>query len=996
MVAVDPPDDSAGASAGPFSVLSWSGSSAAAVRRAKADVSAVRRNLETAWDTFQTGDLSAAEGLLNPLPKDIEQLIGQGSQCEREKGAGAAGVPPRLELDLLFGAVQTLLGRCRECLHRQPEAVETFKKAVAAYQRTPLHVLLDDPASSVGSPVTMSDIRDFGLALQGAGPDPSAPPATILGCLEHARALGDSDPDLLLRLGLSRQERGALEEAESLLHDAAMASPQCPFRIKAWAEALAALGRTSEAAKQMNEAARMLWIDLPPESIRLFRRCVELDGGAIAYRCALAFILCTTGQEAEAREVLREVEALGSADPLVVGIKAGILGATEGPEHELPLLYAAVSQKPEWAWAWGELATVLRRLDRSDEIQSLLDGTRRDFPALPAATWAAPVRGQLLAGLGRYDEAERVLQEAAYQTPAIVHPHTAWVVWIDLLRERGKHLAAADALSGLHAVPFGRAWVAGREASVRHQSGQANEAIRLADNSLARFPDHAMLKAVKGQVLAETKEYEAAVPLLKSAIALLRIETLPDPELKGCLTCLAQAMAAGEPAGYTEALSVAEEAVSLSPRSVYARWIKADLLRRLGQNDQAVAAADKVLEIDPDNHWAWATKGESLRCLDRLPEALEALYKALDIEPDYPWAMATRGQVFRTLGRNTEAIEDLSRATRSDGSMAWAYWELAQALASLKRYPESLEAAESAIHLCADASSYATKAGLLLDAGDHLAALEAIQRALVMEEGASWLLCIKAQICFMAGEFDRAAEIADQAIRAQPPEPAAYEIKGRCIDYANHANPAEALEYLREARRLNPGDLVLRTELANVLFSCGRRDEAATVYEEIVQDARQAATTAENLHCVGWSQYRLGRNQSALQMLGESLSLDPDSPCARFDFALTLLGSGRTRRSKQEYERGLSLVRKLELLARRLPLVIALNDIIDDGLTSARVETYPDDVSRPGQGDDADRAANRSTEAAQVRLWPGFTGPRNSSYWSRSFPNPMHAGGFAN
>ncbi len=133
-----------------------------------------------------------------------------------------------------------------------------------------------------------------------------------------------------------------------------------------------------------------------------------------------------------------------------------------------------------------------------------------------------------------------------------------------------------------------------------------------------------------------------------------------------------------------------------------------------------------------------------------------------------------------------------------------------------------------------------------------------------------------------------------------------------------------ALERLREAARLAPGDYRLYKVRGDVLMSFRRNEEAVAAY-------REAAARAPDALDVQWALWalldRMGAQRQAIESLQEIVRLDPDNPLAHLRLARALSQADRLEDAALSYRRAVEL--EPDHPALRLQLARALFDILD-------------------------------------------------------------------
>ena len=128
-----------------------------------------------------------------------------------------------------------------------------------------------------------------------------------------------------------------------------------------------------------------------------------------------------------------------------------------------------------------------------------------------------------------------------------------------------------------------------------------------------------------GQALTWLGQYDAAEDVLRQAI-------LADSRLPGPLLALAEAKA--EKGEVHEAIELLRRLTALLPQDVTLYVRIADLLREIGQSEEALALYDVAIGIRPSYAPAHFNKGVALHALGRLEDAMISYRKAHE---DGPW-----------------------------------------------------------------------------------------------------------------------------------------------------------------------------------------------------------------------------------------------------------------------------------------------------------------------------------------------------------------------
>ncbi|TCZ76303.1 tetratricopeptide repeat protein [Paenibacillus albiflavus] len=126
----------------------------------------------------------------------------------------------------------------------------------------------------------------------------------------------------------------------------------------------------------------------------------------------------------------------------------------------------------------------------------------------------------------------------------------------------------------------------------------------------------------------------------------------------------------------------------------------AEALHNLNRPDEALIRISQIID-DTGAHSAYLRRANILRELDREEEALQDLDEALERNKDYYLPWYTRGITFRDLGRYEEAAYNLRESIKREDidTVLTTYYELAMVYYDNRQYEEALDAMEQAFQL---------------------------------------------------------------------------------------------------------------------------------------------------------------------------------------------------------------------------------------------------------------------------------------------------------
>jgi eukaryotic-like serine/threonine-protein kinase len=392
-----------------------------------------------------------------------------------------------------------------------------------------------------------------------------------------------------------------------------------------------------------------------------------------------------------------------------------------------------------------------------------------------------------------------------------------------------------------------------------------------------------------GDALAEVKEHEVAVGLLRRAQA----HYPGDVWLNYNLGCELEAV---HPPRTEEAIGYYTAARALRPETGHEL---AHALEGRNRGAEAIAVFQNLVALRPGNGRHWSCLGNLLNIRgDRagadaaLEKAVAALREAIRLQPDLAYAHANLGLALMRQGKLVEAIAEYREAIRLRPDDGPTHFNLAIALGRQEKVDEAIVEYREAIRLQPNYAYAHSNLGVAL---------------------------------MHQGKVDEAIVEYREAIRLKPD-----------FSHANLGNALrsqgkldEAIAEYREGIRLQPDDHINHYNLGDVLRSQGKLDEAIVEYHEAIRLQPDYAFAHSNLGLALQAQGKVAEaisaHREALRLnpsylnipnnLAWALALTPDRPPHDYDEAATLArkaidlepkeGSSYNTLALAEYRRGL-------------------------------------------------------------------------------------------
>ncbi len=283
------------------------------------------------------------------------------------------------------------------------------------------------------------------------------------------------------------------------------------------------------------------------------------------------------------------------------------------------------------------------------------------------------VKGQVLAGLGRYEEALKEF-DATIQ---------------------GKH-EGADFIDGLAWDERGR---------VLYDSKKYKEALQAFESAI-EIESKAVYYNHEAVSLIKLDRYEEAINELDAAIQL-------QPDVSTFHSNKANALRLW--GRLEKAIEEENIAIKLDPTDPLAHIDMGRSLSSLKRYDEAITEFDIGMQIDPTNSGVHNSKGMALINLNRYEEALKEYDDAIKLNPHDPSYHNNKGHALTKVQRCEDAVKECEIAIRLNPTEPLYHCGKGIALLRLTRYQEGLNEIEISIQLDRENSLYHQYKAIALD-----------------------------------------------------------------------------------------------------------------------------------------------------------------------------------------------------------------------------------------------------------------------------------------
>ena len=388
----------------------------------------------------------------------------------------------------------------------------------------------------------------------------------------------------------------------------------------------------------------------------------------------------------------------------------------EDPGGALARAEAVLRVQPEMPQAELLAGQALRRLDQSQLAFTRLSALAQQHPQVPAVTWEL---AQSASAIGATDAAITALERLTRQLPAVPD---AWFLLGTQYRAAGRSEAAWRAdLSGVNAAAADPLLL---QAAVAMNEGRLDDAAAQLASRLEAVPDDAPATRLMGEIQWRRGDMGRALPLVERAVTLAPGFDLAREFL---IRLLLQSNR------LTEALSHAEILNKSPVKNPGYQLLKATVLVRLGQQEEARAIYETLLARSPAQPLLWQNLGHVLKTLGRQAEAIDAYRQAVTHQP-------TQGEAWWSLA-NLKTVK-----LNADDIAA-----MQVALASLAKDSDTRQ--EDVFHLHFALGKAHEDAGVFATAFDHYERGNCLRRTLIRHDADAFSADVSATITALAAPF---------------------------------------------------------------------------------------------------------------------------------------------------------------------------------------------------------------------------------------------------
>jgi tetratricopeptide (TPR) repeat protein len=332
-----------------------------------------------------------------------------------------------------------------------------------------------------------------------------------------------------------------------------------------------------------------------------------------------------------------------------------------------------------------------------------------------------------------------------------------------------------------------------------------------------------------------TRDLESAIHLFENALR-------EDPGFALAYTGLADAdlrlyRSSKEPLYAEKAVAAAQKAASLNPVLPEVHLSLGSVYNATGKSAEAVAEVKKALALSPNSDEAYRRLGDAHRTAGHKTEAIAAYQSAVNANPYYWSNHNTLGGAYFQLGENEKALREYQKVSELAPDNPIGYQNTGAVYFRLGKWDDSITAFQKSLNIQPDATIYANIGTAYFFLKRYDDSVKMFEKAVELSPKDEQLAGNLADAYRAGGRTDQAAATYDKAIQLAFQQlqvnPKLASVTGDlALYYAKKGDVTHALQYARQARSLDPDDLQLLYNQAEIYSLANRQKESLTALRD--------------------------------------------------------------------------------------------------------------------------------------------------------------------
>jgi tetratricopeptide (TPR) repeat protein len=289
-----------------------------------------------------------------------------------------------------------------------------------------------------------------------------------------------------------------------------------------------------------------------------------------------------------------------------------------------------------------------------------------------------------------------------------------------------------------------------------------------------------------------------------------------------------------------KALSSAQKSESINPSLPEVHLSLGSVYNATGRTTEAIAELKRALVLAPNSDDAYRRLGDAYRASGRKQDAINAYQSAVAANPYYWNNHNTLGGAFFQFGENEKALQEYQRVSELASDNSIGYQNLGAVYIRMGKWNDAIPVLQKANELQPDADTYSNLGTAYFILKRYDDAIKMFEKAVEMSPKDEQLEGNLADAYRSSGRSEEAIRAYDTAIKLAFQQlqvnPKSASVTGDlALYYMKKADAPHALQYIRQARTLDPSDLQLIYTEAQIYALADKPREALTNLKDALQ-----------------------------------------------------------------------------------------------------------------------------------------------------------------
>lgn len=272
-----------------------------------------------------------------------------------------------------------------------------------------------------------------------------------------------------------------------------------------------------------------------------------------------------------------------------------------------------------------------------------------------------------------------------------------------------------------------------------------------------------------------------------------------------------------------------------------------------GKNVEAIEMLQKALSLAPNSDEAYRLLGKAYLASGKGSSAIDAFKNALKIDPYYWSNSDDLGKAYIATGDYDNALASFHHVTQIDPENAAGFENVGATYMEEGKFTQAIPPLQEALQISPTFGHYSNLGSAFFYGKWYTDAVKALEKAVALSPNQEIVMGNLAEAYVFAGDKQKALETYNKAIGLAYKE---LQVNPRDGDtmadlalyYANQGQAAQALQFIREARSIDPANPAYAYNEAVVQTLLGKPDKAMASLREAIRNgfpAPQAASDPE-------------------------------------------------------------------------------------------------------------------------------------------------------